>query len=241
MFTFKRPESLKIPQVYHKFKAKDKNSDEIVDYQVQDLLEEDFERALDLMVKFYLPDEPFAISMKVCANEEAVEDFRRFWRTILEERFTLACYKSNELVAVNMLVVCSRDDQTTNTSKFPSQEFRDIVEILGYSAQQFNVFEAYKVDHYLSGRGLCVNPSYRGRGIATEVLKARIPMMKALGLKVTSTHYNAIGSQMTAKKAGYKETFSIPYQELEQKFPNFKNATKSSKYLKRMNLEIEKS
>jgi GNAT superfamily N-acetyltransferase len=241
MFTFKRPESLKIPQVYHKFKAKDKNSDELVEYQVQDLLEEDFERALDLMVKFYLPDEPFAISMKVCANEEAVEDFRRFWRTVLKQRFTLACFSSSgsgELVAINMLIVCSKDDKSFGHCDFRTKEFHDILDTLAFTGQQFNVFEAYKVDHYLSGRGLCVNPSYRGRGIATEVLKARIPMMKALGLKVTSTPYSAIGSQTAAAKAGHKETYVISYNDFGQKFPHIEFYSKTTKHFKTMDLTI---
>lgn len=44
-----------------------------------------------------------------------------------------------------------------------------------------------------------MNRKYRGRGIATEMLKARRPFLEALGLKVTSTAFTGIGTQKAAK------------------------------------------
>lgn len=39
--------------------------------------------------------------------------------------------------------------------------------------EQFDVFEHYEVDRYLSAFGLSVMPWYRGRGIASKLLEAR--------------------------------------------------------------------
>jgi RimJ/RimL family protein N-acetyltransferase len=61
-----------------------------------------------------------------------------------------------------------------------------------------NTFEKFNVDRYLSAYGLCINKAYRRRGIATEILKARVPYMKLFGLKVTSTAFTGIGSQKAA-------------------------------------------
>lgn len=46
-------------------------------------------------------------------------------------------------------------------------------------------------------------------GIATEIIKARIPMMKYLNLKVTSTGFSSVGAQIAAKRAGCKIDFDI--------------------------------
>lgn len=80
---------------------------------------------------------------------------------------------------------------------------------MSYAQQQFNVYQHFNVNEYLIAYGLCVDTQYRARGIATEMLKARAPFLKALGLKVTTTAFTGIGSQKAALKAGYKENFSI--------------------------------
>lgn len=85
----------------------------------------------------------------------------------------------------------------------------DIFGVMSHAQQQFNVFQHYKVDEYLIAYGLCVDTDFRGRGIATEMLKARVPVLKALGLKVTATAFTGIGSQKAAEKAGYEENFVI--------------------------------
>lgn len=78
-----------------------------------------------------------------------------------------------------------------------------------YCESQFNTFEHHKVDSYLYAFGLCVDTEYRGRGIATEMLKARAPLMKHFGLRVTTTAFTGPGSQGAARKAGYELNFEI--------------------------------
>lgn len=58
-----------------------------------------------------------------------------------------------------------------------------------------NVHETYKVDKHVGAFGLSVDPKYRGRGIATEILKARAPMCKALGIGLTSNVFTGEASQ----------------------------------------------
>lgn len=107
-----------------------------------------------------------------------------------------------------------------------------------YTIDQFDVYAAYDVDKYLSAYGLCINPEYRGRGIATEMLKARRPILKALGLKVTSTAFTGIGSQTAAKKAGYEDGYVISFSEIEKIFPNFDFSKSITKDFKTMVLNI---
>jgi GNAT superfamily N-acetyltransferase len=82
-------------------------------------------------------------------------------------------------------------------------------ELVKYSFSQFDPCEEYNVDFYLNGFGLCTKSEYRGRNIAKELLLARAPFLKALGLTVTATFFSGIGSQKAAVKAGYTEVFSM--------------------------------
>jgi GNAT superfamily N-acetyltransferase len=94
------------------------------------------------------------------------------------------------------------------------------------------------VDKYLTGYGLCVNPEYRGRGIATQILKARVPILKALDLRVTATAFTGIGSQTAAKKAGYVDDYVISYTDLEKAVPGFDFSKSFTKTFKTMVLRI---
>jgi GNAT superfamily N-acetyltransferase len=86
-----------------------------------------------------------------------------------------------------------------------------VTKLFDFCIEKVNVFERYNVEYYLHGFGLCVNREYRGRNIATEMLKARVPFLKALGMEATATIFSGIGAQIAAKKAGYDEVFSMRF------------------------------
>lgn len=98
---------------------------------------------------------------------------------------------------------------------------RTLRESSAFTAELFDVFDHFQVDHYLHAFGLGVNSKHRGKGIAVELLKARVTLLKALGLNVTATIFSTLSSQKAAVKAGYEETFAISYKDVQQKFPHF--------------------
>lgn len=90
-----------------------------------------------------------------------------------------------------------------------AKNFRDIINAMKFAEMQCDVFELYHVDAYLAAMGLGVNLAYRGRGIATEMLKARQEVMKILNLRLTSTQFTGEGSQKAAMRAGFEENFCV--------------------------------
>lgn len=238
---FERPKNLATPTVYYTFKANDKDNKNVIEYRVQDLTEEFYEQALENIGKFYLPEENFAVCNKVAENPEAVEEFFNLWRNAMKQKVSLACFTndgSEELVAVNILFVKCNDDPPRDMKKFKTKEIQGVLSTLSYVNKQFNVFDTYNVDKNLTGFGLTVNHEYRGKGIATEVLKARISLMKAIGVNLTSTYYTAVGSQAAAAKAGYKESFVISFEDLGKHLPDLDFSKSNAKYLKTMDVKI---
>jgi N-acetylglutamate synthase-like GNAT family acetyltransferase len=65
------------------------------------------------------------------------------------------------------------------------------------------------VDKLLYALTVGVHPAYRGRGVANHMFKTRGILVKELGLKVTTTHTTATGSQKAAKNAGFEENFVV--------------------------------
>ena len=123
-------------------------------------------------------------------------------------------------------------------SQYRSQEFIDICKAFKYCGDQFDVFTNFNVDRFLYAFGLCVNPKYRGCGIATEMLKARAPILRALGMKVTSTAFTGIGSQIAAAKAGYNVDLEVEYAKIQHVFPGFDFSKSPTKTFKSMSLSV---
>lgn len=117
-YNFKRPSILAFPQVYYKFKANDNNSNNVVDYIVQDLPEEIIDDAIKMLIEDYLSGEPFALALNLLDKPRAIKHYAEFWRGIINEKLSIACSKndgSSELVGVNLLVVNSKDDVTAGS------------------------------------------------------------------------------------------------------------------------------
>lgn len=58
---WKRPDSVPYPKVWHRFKARDLNSDKLVEYRIEDLAEERAEEAYKHMRDNYLAGEPVTV------------------------------------------------------------------------------------------------------------------------------------------------------------------------------------
>lgn len=236
-----RPVTVPYPSVWHTFKARgvDQDDDKLVSYVIQDLPEDRFEEAIEHMIGIFIHDEPTCRAKKLAEDPESVEGIREVWRELVQNRMALVCFKegSNEIVGLNMTYVASKDDK--ESSKVRGQLWQEVYDSVMYFSKQSNVFERYQVGEYLAAMGLSVCPKYRGRGIATEILRARIPLCKATNLKLTSTVFTATGSQIPASKVGFEESFVMEYDELATVDPKFYFPGIQSKYCKCMSLKIE--
>jgi GNAT superfamily N-acetyltransferase len=151
-----------------------------------------------------------------------LQRIRNAYRKAFENRISLICIRAgtDEVVGLNALYVKSKFDKPTPPSD--DESFRILNESLDYIEMKSNIYEHYNVDHYVSAAGLCVDENYRGRGIATEILKTRAALLRAIGLKVTSAVFSTIGGQKAAHAAGYEENFSTQYEDFEKLFPSMR-------------------
>lgn len=111
---FKRSEATLYPQIYHTFKAKDIDGDGLVEYCVEDMTEKHFDKALDFISKYFMPEEVFSRAAKIPGNETAEKAFKEYYRKVVNEKFSLVCFKHStyELVALNSFTVETRGLQS---------------------------------------------------------------------------------------------------------------------------------
>ncbi|KAG5684448.1 hypothetical protein PVAND_013682 [Polypedilum vanderplanki] len=234
-----RPETLKFPQIYSTFRARDKTSDDVVDYLIQELPKEYFGQAVNLLLNEYLPEETLHACRNLVSNSEAIREVRDDWQKKLSANISIACFKSDgsDLVGVSILGIINKDDDDESES-WKTEELSDVVRLLNHISIQHNVFELYNIDKFLTIHGLAVSYDYRKRGVACELLKASVDVAKILNLKIISSTFTTFGAQKTAEKSGYKETFSITFDELQENFPSFDFTKLSTEFVKIFDVEI---
>ena len=104
--------------------------------------------------------------------------------------------------------------------------------------EQFDPADHYNVGSFLYGVGLCVDKTYRGRAISTEILKARVPLLKTLGLTITSTIFSGICSQKAAISAGYEENVAVSFKVIQAKFRTMDFSHANATHCKIMSLKV---
>lgn len=111
--SWKRPDNVTFPQVWLKFKAKDLNSDDLVEYRVQDLPLERYEDAIDHMCKYFIVDEPPSKSLGLSNDEPSVIETRLIYGGILNQKIVVACFKerSDEIVGLNMVAITLKEER----------------------------------------------------------------------------------------------------------------------------------
>lgn len=230
-----RPSSVPFPSVWLRFQAKGLDSPDPVWYVVQDVPEDRFEDTVRFMSRFFPHDEQLNEVLGFVDDPLALEESVHLWRDMVRQRVSLVCFRegSSEIVGANMLGVSCKADQKRE-ERFGSAILQTIYDTTKYVSKQANLYERYGVQEYLSAMGLSVDPKYRGRGIATELLRARIPLCRAVGIRLTSTCFTGAGSQIAAARAGYTEDYSVTYGELKAidarfDFPGIEN--KPCKYM----------
>jgi hypothetical protein len=80
---------------------------------VQDLPEEYFEKAIEFIIKFYIPDETFCMCKDLPNKPKAIKSYAEFFRNALKQKLSIACFKndgSDELIGENIFIVRSKDD-----------------------------------------------------------------------------------------------------------------------------------
>lgn len=104
-----------------------------------------------------------------------MNEFVTLWRGALKQKIAVACFRegSDELVGLNLLCVMTEQDQK-NLPEPKSMPFITVFSAILAVFNSENVFKKYNVDKYVSALGLSVDPKYRGLGLSTHILKARL-------------------------------------------------------------------
>lgn len=102
MSKFVRPENLKFPTIYREFSSK---REKLFNFRVQELPEEYFDEAIDLIVKHFMPEETFCVAHGYAEDDEIRHIMIDFYRKLLDRKLSIGCFcdGSVQLIAVNVM------------------------------------------------------------------------------------------------------------------------------------------
>lgn len=104
----------KFPVQYYTFVTSDKDSDQLVEYFVEDIPESRYEEACRFMVKHFVPYEPKLVARNGQNDPLVLEDYYNKYMHGIKQKVSVACFKkgSNEFVGVNIMEVLGRNDSS---------------------------------------------------------------------------------------------------------------------------------
>ncbi|CAG9803627.1 unnamed protein product [Chironomus riparius] len=226
-------------KTYRKFRALDLDGKTEVEYRIQDYPKDRIEEGIQFNAGAFLKHEPMSKTRNVINQPDAVEEFLNMLRTTMQNGKSLACFKENsdEIISTNILAVKDCKEYMAEPD-FKNKDLLDIFGVMNYANKQFSPFKHYNVDHILYAFTVGVKPNYTRRGIANHMFQCRRLLCKELGLKVTTTHATANGSQKAALNAGFEENFSIEYSDLLKINPKFNFPNIDTKCFKVLSLKV---
>lgn len=100
-----RSNDIPYPNVWVSFKAKDVDSENLVEYRIQDVTEDDFEAVYENMKAFFFHDEPLNAGCALIEDKLAHKEIYEDWKRVIRQRLSLVCYKegTNEVVGCSLL------------------------------------------------------------------------------------------------------------------------------------------
>ncbi|XP_047542378.1 uncharacterized protein LOC125074938 [Vanessa atalanta] len=230
-----RPANIPLPTVWHRFAARGTK------LRVQDVTNEQLEPAVQLLIKYFTADEPPCKYIEIQKHPAALAELEKLWRDTLKDQISVVCVEDKddvtEIIGVNVLTVVAKSDKE-EIFKTADKIWAKLFGAVDLVSRSVDIFTKFGVEQYLTAYGLVVDPKWRGCGIGKEILLARIPLCKAIGVKVTATVFTAAASQAVAKKAGFQDLYQISYEDLAKEGFRFPGVEQDTKYSKLMALEI---
>ncbi|KAK9731427.1 hypothetical protein QE152_g13631 [Popillia japonica] len=240
MSAWKRPESVPFPTVWAKFEGKIVRNGIKNIYWIQEVTDEYKSQVLQYMMDEFTLDEPFCKYSKISEDPDVMKQFKEFWWESFKENLALVCLTKDQngvthVAGMNCTLLGYKGDDDIVKNKLDEKGLH-VFHTLKFVKDQVDPFKKFNITEYLDGMGLYVLPKYRGEGLGIELLRAREPMCRALGLKATLTLFTSKISQILAERVGFKDLYVAEYADLEKnpglmKFPGIQEHTRAIRFM----------
>ncbi|VEN60412.1 unnamed protein product, partial [Callosobruchus maculatus] len=143
-----------------------------IDYEIKVATENERQAVLEFLRKFFFKDEPLNSYSKLITEEKPIcPDIEKFAMKDFNNDLNLVAIYNNNIIGVCLNSILERN--ATEEEPFVSEDktFDKIVKLLDYVAEHSDPFRKFpECDKAMTVKILSVDGSYRGKGIAKELM-----------------------------------------------------------------------
>ncbi|XP_012221780.1 uncharacterized protein [Linepithema humile] len=202
-------------------------------FTIQEIPEDRYEEAIQHMCKNFVADEPTCECWNSKNDPLFLKDISTLWTILFTQNISIAAFIDNPdggkpiIAGMNALGVSIKDHKDGIAEyKFTSPICKNTFELIGDATKI--AYERYGVNKYLNAIGLSVEPSYRGYGLGTDLLKTRDQIAREYDIPATCTVFTSLFSQKSAANAGFEPLVERKFADIVDKngkehFPGIKS------------------
>lgn len=178
---------------------------------------EDYDDALDFVIKYYYEDEPMNNSY-IGGSSPADDDVEFSVSFLLQGMAVKAVDRDSEnrLVGIsiaNPVYSGYVEDLLKAAEQAKTQKWRDSLKLLAHLQQSVNVLQRFSVDKCYDVEIVAVHPDYRGRSIGAKLFQGQFNRAKQLGYSLVSADCSSFYSAQIAERVGMERIGRLAYSD----------------------------
>ncbi|XP_076163226.1 uncharacterized protein LOC143144566 [Ptiloglossa arizonensis] len=185
---------------------------------IQDLQEEQYDKALHLIKNHYFREEPMCKASSLLQDQSSVNAYTELVRRRMKDTTSLVAnsVKSGRVIGVAVTRINSELDKTNTYSRvqvYTGKCLENIMHLKHTLILRTNAYETFGHDKYFRIYILCVHPSYRGKGIELGILNACVQVARTLKMPAIGGIFTSGESQSFAESCGFRQFAEIHYSQ----------------------------
>jgi len=164
----------------------------------------DHELIFEFLRKYWYPDE--IMGKYAGIDEDYIQDFEGICRLAFAEDLSfIAWHKDSKEIAALRLTFTSRKSDDWSAFEFRSQAVTKLLKLIKILDAKANIYEKYGIEYLANFLLACVGREYRGKGLATEMYKRSIQLLKSKGFPLCKSAFSSPYTRKATMNLGFTE------------------------------------
>ncbi|XP_056637909.1 arylalkylamine N-acetyltransferase 1-like [Diorhabda sublineata] len=183
-------------------------------YEIKIIQKQEKKEIIQFMRKYFMPDEPINTSINLVTEDKPFnEPLEEFLIKGYDSGVSLKAVQNGKLIAICISYILEKNEKHEQVES-DNKDFMTIYNFLTYVDEHCNAFGEFpECDRAITSPILAVHPSYRGLGIARDMMYRILETgkEKKCGFMVVecSSHFTALALQ----KLNFECIYRLPYED----------------------------
>ncbi|XP_060531318.1 arylalkylamine N-acetyltransferase 1-like isoform X2 [Cylas formicarius] len=185
------------------------------DYEIQIATVEDKDDILNFLQTFFFKDEPLNKYLGLISEERPrCYDLEDFALKDIDKEVTLKAVHNGRIIGVCLNGILEKGYIDEEEDEVKDEKFRKIAKLLGRVAVESDVFSKFPdAKRAITTKIISVNGTYRGQGIARELMNKTRELAKNLGCGFMTVDCTSHFTALALKKLGFELVYTLKYAD----------------------------